>query len=153
MLAGDVAMGLESAPGTGHQLHPDPVRTTELAPALPPPSPHTALASGYAPPQVGLSWNVGRFSGQDFGLQPDGTRRLSWLSRNWSRMNTVEKPMGACAWCMEPALAVVAPARCESFASGMAALPRSRRPRECAVTSAPSWACSPALEGLESEAS
>jgi hypothetical protein len=58
----------------GHQLQPKPVRTTEFASALPPPSPHTA-ASGYAPPQVGLPWKAGRFSGQDFALQPDGTLR------------------------------------------------------------------------------
>ncbi|MHB8600970.1 MAG: transposase family protein [Ktedonobacteraceae bacterium] len=65
----------------GHQLHPDPVRTTEFAPAIPsplstpPPSAHTAPPSGYAPPQVGLPWKAGRFSGQDFALQPDGTLR------------------------------------------------------------------------------
>ncbi len=59
----------------GHQLHPDLVRTTEFAPALPSPSPHAAPASGYAPPQVGLPWKAGRFSGQDFPLQPDGTLR------------------------------------------------------------------------------
>lgn len=59
----------------GHQLHPDPVRTTEFAPALSPPLPYTAPASGYASPQVGLSWKAGRFSGQDFALQPDGTLR------------------------------------------------------------------------------
>ena len=59
----------------GYHLHPDPVRTTEFAPALPPPSPHTAPASGYAPPQVGLSWKAGRLAGQDFALQPDGTLR------------------------------------------------------------------------------
>ena len=59
----------------GHQLHPDPVRTTEFASALPPPSPHAAPASGYAPPEVGLPWKAGRFSGQAFALQPDGTLR------------------------------------------------------------------------------
>ncbi len=59
----------------GHQLHPDPVRTTEFAPAAPPVPAHTVPASGYAPPQVGLSWKAGRFSGQDFALQPDGTLR------------------------------------------------------------------------------
>ena len=59
----------------GHQLHPEPTRTTEFAPALPPPSPHTTPASGYAPPHVGLPWKAGRFSGQDFALQPDGTLR------------------------------------------------------------------------------
>jgi hypothetical protein len=60
----------------GHQLHPDPVRTTEFAPAIPSPSPtppHTTPPSGYTPPQVGLPWKAGRFSGQDFALQPDGT--------------------------------------------------------------------------------
>jgi hypothetical protein len=57
----------------GHHLHPDPVRTTEFAPALPPPSPPTAPASGYAPPEVGSAWKTGRFSGRDFTLQPDGT--------------------------------------------------------------------------------
>ena len=59
----------------GHQLHPDPVRTTEFAPAIPPPPPHTAPPSGYAPPHVGLPWKAGRFSGQDFTLQSDGTLR------------------------------------------------------------------------------
>ena len=57
----------------GHLLHPDPVRTTEFASAIPPAAPHTAPLSGYAPPQVGSSWKQGRFSGQDFALQPDGT--------------------------------------------------------------------------------
>ncbi|HEX6553039.1 MAG TPA: hypothetical protein VF026_09785 [Ktedonobacteraceae bacterium] len=59
----------------GHRLHPDPVRTTEFAPALPPPAPHAAPVPGYAPPQVGSPWKAGRFSGQDFALQPDGTLR------------------------------------------------------------------------------
>jgi hypothetical protein len=59
----------------GHYLHPDPVRTTEFAPALSPPPLHTAPSSGYAPPQVGSTWKAGRFSGQDFALQPDGTLR------------------------------------------------------------------------------
>jgi hypothetical protein len=62
----------------GHQLQPEPVRTTEFAPALPPPSaipPHTVPPSGYAFPQVGLPWKTGRFSGQDFAIQPDGTLR------------------------------------------------------------------------------
>src|SRR5258708_12905382 len=59
----------------GHQLAPDPVRTTEFAPALPPIPAHTAPTSGYAPPQVGLPWKAGRFSGQDFALQPHGTPR------------------------------------------------------------------------------
>jgi hypothetical protein len=62
----------------GHLLAPDPVRTTEFAPALPPaqkqalsPSP----SQGYGPTEVALPWKQGRFSGQDFPLQPDGTLR------------------------------------------------------------------------------
>jgi len=58
----------------GHQLEPTPVRTTSIAPALSPPS-HTAPASGYGPPEVGSAWKAGRFAGQDFALQPDGTLR------------------------------------------------------------------------------
>jgi hypothetical protein len=62
----------------GHQLHPNPVRTTEFAPALPPPVPkeaHTQAppVQGYGPAEVALPWKAGRFSGQDFTLQPDGT--------------------------------------------------------------------------------
>jgi hypothetical protein len=58
----------------GHQLHPDPVRTTEFAPAVPegkeqPPT------CGYGKPVVAAPWKTGRFSGQDFSLQPDGTLR------------------------------------------------------------------------------
>src|SRR2546423_6363231 len=62
----------------GHQLHPDPVRTTEFAPALPPASNKSLSPSppqGYGPTEVALPWKAGRFSGQDFPLQPDGTLR------------------------------------------------------------------------------
>jgi hypothetical protein len=62
----------------GHRLQPTPVRTTEFAPAIAPSCPtssHVAPASGYAPPQAGLPWKAGRFSGQAFVLQPDGTLR------------------------------------------------------------------------------
>src|SRR5436189_95906 len=59
----------------GHQLEPSPVRATELAPAAAPASPRTTPAAGYAPPQAGSAWKAGRFAGQDFVLQPDGTLR------------------------------------------------------------------------------
>jgi hypothetical protein len=62
----------------GHQLHPEPGRTTEFAPALPPvhkESPARAPVQGYGPATVALPWKAGRFSGQDFALQPDGTLR------------------------------------------------------------------------------
>jgi hypothetical protein len=60
----------------GHQLRPDPVRTTEFAPALPPAhkeTPTQAPVQGYGPAAVALPWKAGRFSGQDFVFQPDGT--------------------------------------------------------------------------------
>ena len=57
----------------GHHLHPDPVRTSEFAPALSPPQPHTAPSSGYAPAEVGSAWKAGCFSGGDFTIQVDGT--------------------------------------------------------------------------------
>ncbi len=62
----------------GHQLAPDPVRTTEFAPALPPAQKEALSSSasqGYGPAEVALPWKQGRFSGQDFPLQPDGTLR------------------------------------------------------------------------------
>jgi len=69
----------------GHKLAPEPVRTTEFAPARPSPNEHaptspaspapSAPASGYAPPTTATSWKAGRFTGADFPLQPDGTLR------------------------------------------------------------------------------
>jgi hypothetical protein len=63
----------------GHQLHPDPVRTTEFAPACLPVQEEGANVSsapqGYGPAEVALPWKAGRFSGRDFSFQPDGTLR------------------------------------------------------------------------------
>jgi len=65
----------------GHQLVPEPVRTTEFAPALPAQNEHAPTpaastpASGYTPPATATSWKAGRFTGADFPLQPDGTLR------------------------------------------------------------------------------
>ncbi len=59
----------------GHQFNSQPSRTTEFAPAAPPPAPHSAPASGYTPPEGGAAWKTNRFTGQDFALQPDGTLR------------------------------------------------------------------------------
>jgi hypothetical protein len=60
----------------GHQLSPTPLRTTEFAPAIPSVTETTAEQApvqGYGKPAVALPWKAGRFSGQDFALQPDGT--------------------------------------------------------------------------------
>jgi len=63
----------------GHQLHPDPLRTTEFAPACSSTHEDTvnvpSPAQGYGPPEVALPWKAGRFSGRDFAFQPDGTLR------------------------------------------------------------------------------
>jgi hypothetical protein len=71
----------------GHHLAPDPLRTTEFAPALPEQNeqasasavlpPACAPASGYAPPTIATAWKAGRFTGAAFPLQPDGTLRCS----------------------------------------------------------------------------
>ena len=63
----------------GHQVEPTPLRTTEFAPSIVPLSKQTTAslvpASGYGPPTPATSWKTGRFSGQEFPLQPDGTLR------------------------------------------------------------------------------
>jgi len=59
----------------GHQLHPDPVRTTEFAPAHQPTTRSSSAPQGYGPASAALPWKAGRFSGRDFPLQPDGTLR------------------------------------------------------------------------------
>jgi hypothetical protein len=60
----------------GHQLKPQPVRTTEFAPAIvgsPEAETKRAPVQGYGPPTAATSWKTERFTGQDFPLQPDGT--------------------------------------------------------------------------------
>jgi hypothetical protein len=63
----------------GHQLHPEPVRTTEFAPAHLSAKDQQAFSpapsQGYGPAAEALSWKAGRFSGRDFAPQPDGTLR------------------------------------------------------------------------------
>jgi len=62
----------------GHVLEPTPIRTTEFAPAIlavTETRAQSAPVQGYDPPSVAAPWKTGRFSGQDFTLQPDGTLR------------------------------------------------------------------------------
>jgi len=59
----------------GHQLQPDPIRTTEFAPALSETNEQQPSTCGYGKPLVAVAFKAGRFSGQDFTLQPDGTLR------------------------------------------------------------------------------
>jgi len=58
----------------GHVLTPQPVRTTEFAPALPA-EPAERMGVGYREPASATSWKAGRFTGKDFSLQPDGSLR------------------------------------------------------------------------------
>lgn len=59
----------------GHRLEPTPVRTTEFAPALSEAKEQPPPVAGYGKPTVAVAFKVGRFSGRDFTLQPDGTLR------------------------------------------------------------------------------
>jgi hypothetical protein len=59
----------------GHQLQPDPVRTTEFAPALQEQASSLSPTQGYGPVAEALPWKAGRFSGRDFVQEPDGTLR------------------------------------------------------------------------------
>src|SRR6266566_458755 len=59
----------------GHQLEPEPMRTTEFAPAVSEAKEQQPPSSGYGKPSVAAPWKAGRFSGQDFVLQSDGTLR------------------------------------------------------------------------------
>jgi len=57
----------------GHHLKPEPLRTTEFAPALGIPQTGQAPVQGYMPPVIGGTWKAGYYSGNDFVLSPDGT--------------------------------------------------------------------------------
>jgi hypothetical protein len=59
----------------GHVLKPEPLRTTEFAPASCESNEPQSCTCGYGKPVVAAPWKAGRFSGQDFALQSDGTLR------------------------------------------------------------------------------
>ena len=106
----------------GHQLHPDLVRTTEFAPAFPSVQDQAPGSSsppqGYGPAEVALPWKAGRFSGQDFLPQPDGTLRCpagQSLVVHERRVIRRWKPArGVCS--QHPQLPFVSPARPVSMA-------------------------------------
>jgi hypothetical protein len=56
----------------GHVLEPTPMRTTQFAPPAEEITAEQGSVQGYGKPAVALPWKAGRFSGQDFTLQPDG---------------------------------------------------------------------------------
>jgi hypothetical protein len=59
----------------GHQLEPTTLRTTEFAPAVSEALETHGPSAGYGKPSAATSWKAGRFSGEVFPLQPDGTLR------------------------------------------------------------------------------
>jgi hypothetical protein len=59
----------------GHRLEPEPMRTTAFASAVSQTNGKQPAEQGYGKPVIGRSWKAGRFSGEDFALQPDGTVR------------------------------------------------------------------------------
>jgi len=59
----------------GHRLEPEPIRTTQFAPAVSQTNGKQKGVQGYGKPVIGGSWKAGHFSGEDFALQPDGVLR------------------------------------------------------------------------------
>jgi hypothetical protein len=113
----------------GHVLEPTAVRTTEFAPALSSPhkeTPAQAPAQGYGKVSVAQPWKAGRFSGQDFALQSDGTLRCpagQSLSANERRRETG----GSLRIVYAASIRSCRPwPDATTSVSGMAALPRSR---------------------------
>ena len=112
----------------GHQLHPDPVRTTEFAPALPSAhkeSPAQAPVQGYGLAEVALPGKAGRFSRQTLPSNQMGLCVVQ-QANHWWHTSGAGKPMAACAWSMRPASGVAVLVLCASSVSGMAVPPPSR---------------------------
>ena len=124
----------------GHRLVPEPVRTTEFAPALPPQQESAltragtpaveAPASGYAPPATATSWKVGRFTGTDFPLQPDGTLRCPAGSVLVPHEHRRELD-GSLRVVILRAFATAVRARCANTANGTAATRTNRAKSAC----------------------
>ena len=125
----------------GHKLHPDPLRTTEFAPVLPPhnaqaparpPSPPAAPASGYASPTTAT--RLGKLAASPEPISRSNPMEHCAVpqTRSFVSRSNAEKPMEACVWYMEPASAVAARVRCAN--SGECAWQRASRaaPGECA---------------------
>jgi len=67
-------MGVEPPAGTGSSaLANSAAHSLSFAPPVTETTPEQAPVQGYGKPAVALPWKAGRFSGQDFTLQPDGT--------------------------------------------------------------------------------
>src|SRR5215470_1075654 len=108
MLAVGVAMGLEPPPGTGAPAGPRTLaHCLSFAPAVSETKEQSPRTCGYGKPAVAAAFKVGRFSGQDFTLQPDGTLRCPANQKRIAHTNGARKPMEACAWSMREVTVVV----------------------------------------------
>jgi len=128
----------------GHQLKPEPLRTTEFAPALPPQNEHvptrptsppaSAPASGYAPPATAT--RLGKLAaslGPTFPFNLMGRFGVP-QAISWFRMNGVEKAMAVCGWSIPPAFAIAVRVRCGSNANGAGAKHANRaRSASCSI--------------------
>jgi hypothetical protein len=119
----------------GHQLHPDPVRTVSRLLLLSHPLHHTPLLLLAMPrQQVGSAWKAGRFAGQDFALQPDGTLRCPADQKLTPHEQRREADGSPAISCMEPASVIAVPVPCVSSVSGRARPPGSRaRSASCCI--------------------
>lgn len=114
----------------GHVLESTAIRTTEFAPAIPAVTQTPAKSApvqGYTPPSVAAPWKTGRFAGQDFTLQPDGTLHFPAQQALVAHEHRREGD-GSLRVVYAAASAVVAPALYVSNANGRA-VPRRNRGR------------------------
>jgi hypothetical protein len=95
----------------GHQLAPEPVRTTEFASALPPTQTEATPSRGFRAAEVALPRTRWSLLGARLHSSARWHVTLSRLRSHWSYMSGVKKPMGACGWCTRPAFVVAAPGR------------------------------------------
>ena len=122
----------------GHHLHPESVRTTEFAPALPSPSPHTALPRAMLPHRWDRPGKRVASPVKTLLSRPMG-RCGARLPRPCCPMSTAEKPTGVCVWSMEPASVAAVPVSCVSSVNGMA-VPRPSRARSACCCTRCRWA-------------
>ena len=115
----------------GHQVEPAPLRLTEFAPAIASQQSRMRRVRPQLLPLPGMlhlpQQPPGKLVASRGKTFPSNliARFGAQQGRSWSLMSGVEKPMAACALCMEPAFASAALVRCVSSANGMAAKPRS----------------------------
>ena len=140
----------------GHQLDPQPLRITEFALAIPSPSEQAATrptslapASGYGPPTTATAWKTGRFTGQDFPLQPDGTLRCpagqSLRAHERRRARRWEPARGLCS--QPPRLSSLSSARAVPMAGPCH---QKAAPSKYPAASTRRRKCTAPLAGLES---